>query len=155
MLCCYIWYLRPATYFLPSAYISILLVNNWPEGIFQLRKLKYCKIKVFAKTCHPVTGTLLKTAHWIFQISYLLLISNNCNCTRGWFCSVVSENDTVIQNIIFERPVSITRQQVTISNDVLVFEIWTCRNARYSTVLHLNFPPFFHHYRDGRKKGES
>lgn len=53
-------------------YLLILCMSNWPEDIFQLRKLKYCKINVFAKKCHPVTGTLLKTAHWIFKISYLL-----------------------------------------------------------------------------------
>lgn len=56
------------------------------------------------------------------NILNLSLISNNCNCKRGCFCSFIPGNDTVMQDIIFERPVSIPRQQVTVSNAVSVFK---------------------------------
>lgn len=65
------------TWHLPSSfclYLSILFLDNWPEEILQLTKLKNCKMKASAKKCHMVTSTLLKTSHWIFYISYLFRI---------------------------------------------------------------------------------
>lgn len=100
----------------------LLLSLNFIYGQLTRRYISvYCKIKAFAMKWQLGTGTLLKPAHWMLKMTYHLFASNNCNCRRGCFCSVLSGKDIVIQNTIFERPETIPRQQVAIGNGVLAF----------------------------------
>lgn len=57
----------------PSAYISQLYLLKIEQEIYSSLEnqntVECCKL---VKKCHPVTGTLLKTAQWIFKIYCLL-----------------------------------------------------------------------------------